>query len=195
VDSSNGDVYIADGEQPGSNHRVVVFDRSGRFLRQWGLHAEPEAADEFMQVPHCLMIGNDDVVYVCDRRENRIQVFDKMGKFQRNIPVPYEQRGQNQKPRPGHMPRELGTADWIAFSPDRAQSFVYVLNEDDEQVDVLDRASGNVVSVFGRVGHQVGEFTFAETLAVDSKGNIYVGEMGGEEAGNRIQKFKAAGNP
>ena len=86
------------------------------------------------------------------------------------------------------------TADWIGFSPDRAQTFIYVLNEDDEQVEVLDRASGNILSKFGRAGHQVGGFTFAETLAVDSKGNIYVAELGADEAGNRVQKFRATGD-
>jgi DNA-binding beta-propeller fold protein YncE len=79
---------------------------------------------------------------------------------------------------------------WLGFSADQANRFMYVLNEDNEQIDVLDRSSGKVLSTFGRAGHQVGEFTFAHTLAVDSKNNIYVGEAGGEEAGNRVQKFK-----
>jgi DNA-binding beta-propeller fold protein YncE len=196
VDSGNGDVYVADGEAPGSNHRVIVFDRNARFLRQWNLYAGPEKAEDgaFAQVPHCVSIGNDGLVYVCDRRGDRVQVFDKMGKFQRNIPVPYEPRSQRQRLGPGHKSRQFGTADWIGFSPDRGQTLMYVLNEDDEQVEILDRTSGNILSKFGRVGHQVGEFTFAETLAVDSKGNIYVGESGGDEAGNRVQKFRVAGD-
>jgi DNA-binding beta-propeller fold protein YncE len=194
VDSDSGEVFVADGEEPGSNHRVIVFDRSGRFLRQWGLYAENAADGTLQQVPHCVAIGNDGLVYVCDRRGDRVLVFDKIGKLQRNIPVPYEQRSQRQRQGPGHMSRLSGTADWIGFSPDRAQTFIYVLNEDDEQVEVLDRASGNILSKFGRAGHQVGQFTFAETLAVDSKGNIYVAELGGEEAGNRVQKFKATGD-
>ena len=193
LDAGNGDVYVADGEEPGSNHRVIVFDRNGHFLRQWSLYAGSEKAEDspFTQVPHCVAIGNDGFVYVCDRRGDRVQVFDKMGKFQRNIAVPYEQRMQPQKVRPGHASRLWGTADWVGFSPDRAQTFMFVLNEDDEQIEILDRASGDILSKFGRVGHQVGEFTFAETLAVDSKGNIYVAESGADEAGNRIQKFKA----
>jgi DNA-binding beta-propeller fold protein YncE len=196
VDSGNGEVYVADGEEPGSNHRVVVFDRNGRFLRQWGLYTGPDNAEDsaFVQVPHCVAIGNDGFVYVCDRRGDRVQVFDKMGKFQKYIVVPYEQRTQRQRLGPGHLSRAWGTADWIGFSPDRAQTFMYVLNEDDEQVEILDRAGGIVLSKFGRAGHQVGGFTFAETLAVDSKGNVYVAELGAEEGGNRVQKFKAAGD-
>src|SRR5882757_2171665 len=194
VDPSNGDVYVADGEEPGSNHRVAVFDRNGRFLRQWVLHrtkAEMEAGegDEFMQVPHCVAIGNDGFVYVCDRRGDRVQVFDKMGTFQKDILVPYEKRSQN-GPRLGHVPRAWGTAEWLGFSADRMNRFMYVVNEDNEQVDTLDRSTGKVLSTFGRAGHQVGGFTFAHTLAVDSKNNVYVGEAGAEEAGNRVQKFK-----
>jgi DNA-binding beta-propeller fold protein YncE len=198
VDPSTGDVYVADGEGPGSNHRVAVFDRNGRFLRQWVLHrtkAEMEAGegDEFMQVPHCVAIGNDGLVYVCDRRGDRVQVFDKMGTFQKDILVPYEKRSQN-GPRPGHVPRAWGTVEWLGFSADRMNRFMYVVNEDNEQVDTLDRSTGKVLSTFGRAGHQVGGFTFAHTLAVDSKNNVYVGEAGAEEAGNRVQKFKLIGS-
>jgi DNA-binding beta-propeller fold protein YncE len=197
VDPGNGDVYVADGEEPGSNHRVAVFDRNGRFLRQWVLHrtkAEMEAGegDEFMQVPHCVAIGNDGLVYVCDRRGDRVQVFDKMGTFQKDILVPYEKRSQN-GPRLGHVPRAWGTVEWLGFSADRVNKFMYVVNEDNEQVDTLDRSTGKVLSTFGRAGHQVGGFTFAHTLAVDSKNNVYVGEAGAEEAGNRVQKFKLIG--
>src|SRR6195256_4569095 len=193
VDRGGGDVYISDGEEPGSNHRVAVFDRNGRFLRQWVLHrtkAEMEAGegDEFMQVPHCVAIGNDGLVYVCDRRGDRVQVFDKMGTFQKDILVPYEKRSQN-GPRLGHVPRAWGTVEWLGFSADRMNRFMYVVNEDNEQVDTLDRSTGKVLSTFGRAGHQLGGFTFAHTLAVDSKNNVYVGEAGAEEAGNRVQKF------
>jgi DNA-binding beta-propeller fold protein YncE len=199
VDPRNGDVYVADGEEPGSNHRVAVFDRNGRFLRQWVLHGtkgEGDAADAgnaFPQVPHCVALGNDGLVYVCDPRNDQVQVFDKTGTFQKAIAVPYQPRSAY-RPGPGHVPRAWGTAEWIAFSPDQTQTLLYVLNEDNEQVDVLDRASGKVLVSFGRAGHQVGEFTFAHTLAVDSKGNVYVAELGGEEAGNRVQKFKRTGS-
>jgi DNA-binding beta-propeller fold protein YncE len=93
VDPGNGEVYVSDGEEPGSNHRVAVFDRNGNFLRQWVLtrtKTEMEAGpgDAFMQVPHCVAIDHDGRVYVCDRRGDRLQVFDKMGNFQKNIPIP-----------------------------------------------------------------------------------------------------------
>jgi DNA-binding beta-propeller fold protein YncE len=67
---------------------------------------------------------------------------------------------------------------------------MYVVNQDNEKVDILDRTSGQLLASFGRVGRQPGEFTYAHFLAVDSKGNLYVSEVG---TGKRIQKFKFAG--
>ena len=208
VDPSTGEVYVADGEEPGSNHRVAVFDRNGRFLRQWVLQrtkaeAEAGAGDSFMQVPHCVAIGNDGLVYVCDRRGDRVQVFDKMGNFQKNILVPYQTQSphrvnygeRTQPPGPGNLPRAWGTAGWVCFSPDQAQRLMYVLNEENEQVDIFDHASGKILSTFGRAGHQAGEFSHGHTMAVDSKGSIYVAEVGvGNEAGHRVQRFKIVGS-
>jgi len=204
VDPSNGDIYVADGEEPGSNHRVAVFDRNGKFLRQWVLQrtkaeAEADAGDSFMQVPHCVAIGNDGLTYVCDRRGDRVQVFDKLGNFKKNILVPFETQNllrvnygeRTQPPGPGYVPRAWGTAGWVCFSPDQMQRFMFVLNEENEQVDILDHASGKILSTFGRPGHQAGEFSHGHTMAVDSKGNIFVAEVGvGNEAGHRVQKFR-----
>jgi hypothetical protein len=62
-------------------------------------------------------------------------------------------------------------------------------------VDILDHASGKILSTFGRPGHQAGEFSHGHTMAIDSKGNLYVAEVGvGNEAGHRVQKFKMVGN-
>ena len=84
VDPDNGDVYVADGY---GNRRVAVFDRNGKFLRQWGRQAtrEETARGEpgvFSQVVHCIAMSNAGLVYVCDRQGDRVQVFDKMGGFQ-----------------------------------------------------------------------------------------------------------------
>jgi len=190
IDPKNGDVYVADGETPGGNHRIAVFDRTGQFLRQWDLHrTEAETGDAFVPVLHCVAMDNDGLVYVCDRRGHRIQVFDKMGNFQKNIPVEFEHTSKLPV-GPEHVSGGLGSAVWVGFSRDPAQKYMYVVNQDNEKVDILDRASGKVLLSFGRVGHQPGEFTYAHFLAVDSKGNIYVAEVG---TGKRIQKFKSAG--
>jgi DNA-binding beta-propeller fold protein YncE len=179
VDPTNGDVYVADGY---GNSRIAVFDRSGKFLRQWGHQGTKEEADAgvggaFMRVVHCVVIGNDRLVYVCDRQSDRIQVFDRMGNFKNNIWIRRE----------SSLPDNWGTTWWIGFSPDREQKYMYVDDGGDEQIKILDHASGKVLSSFGRPGHQIGAFTHAHTLAVDSKGNVYVAET---DWGRRVQKFK-----
>jgi len=180
VDPDNGDIYVSDGY---GNRRVVVFNKEGKFLRQWGRQATPEEIEKgapgvFAQVVHCIAISNEGLVYVCDRQGDRVQVFDKTGKFVRNIWV-----------RTGTptLPDPRGTVWSVGFSPDREQRYLYVMNGRNEQVHVLDHRSGKILSTFGRPGHQAGNFTHGHTLAVDSEGSVYVAET---NTGRRVQKFK-----
>ena len=189
IDPKNGDIYVADGETPGGNHRIAVFDRGGQFLRQWELRRADSDGDTFIPVLHCVVLDNNGMVYVCDRRGHRIQVFDKMGNFQKYIPVAFEPMSKLPA-GPEHESGALGSAVWIGFSRDAGQKFMYVINQDNEKIDILDHASGKLLSSFGRVGRQPGEFTYAHFLATDSKGNVYVTEVG---TGKRIQKFKMVG--
>lgn len=180
IDPQNGDMYIADGY---GNRRVAVFDREGKFLRQWGRQATKEEAEQgaagvFSQVIHCVMLSKAGLVYVCDRQGDRVQVFDKQGKFIRNIWI---------RTGTATLPDPRGTAWWVEFSPDAEQKFMYVMNGRNEQVHILDHAGGKILASFGRPGHQSGNFTHGHTLAVDSKGNIYVAET---NWGRRIQKFR-----
>jgi sugar lactone lactonase YvrE len=180
VDPGNGDLYVADGN---GNRRIAVFDRTGKFLRQWGRQGTKTEADAgvggaFMGMLHCATLANDGLLYVCDRQGDRIQVFDKMGNFKRNIWV-----RSDGIVRPDYH----GTVLWVAFSPDPAQKFMFVADEHYDTIDIFDRATGQLLSSFGRPGHQVGEFIHPHTIALDSKGNMYVAE---EEWGRRVQKFK-----
>jgi DNA-binding beta-propeller fold protein YncE len=106
-----------------------------------------------------------------------VEVFQKDGTFVRNIDIPNAT---------GTLPDKRGTAWWVGFSPDRDQKYLYMMDGGTEQVHVLDHVSGKILSSFGRPGHQLGNFTHGHTLAVDSKGNIYVAET---DWGRRIQKF------
>jgi DNA-binding beta-propeller fold protein YncE len=179
VDPGNGDIYVADGY---GNRRIAVFDKQGKFLRQWGRQATKEEIDggvggAFAQVVHCIALGNDGLLYVCDRQGDRVQVFDKMGNFKRNIWI-----------RTGTptLPDPRGTAWWVAFSRDPEQKFMYVMNGRNEQLHILDRASGKILSSFGRPGHMLGNFTHGHAVAVDSQGSLYIAET---DTGRRIQKF------
>jgi hypothetical protein len=192
-DPRNGDVYVADGHakgKGGNNFRIVVFDKSGHYIRQWKLHRSPEeAGTAAAPTVHCVRVSNDGLVYVCDRWMNRIQVFDTMGNFRKNIPFAF--KVWTPIPAGGTGSRReamlVGSCSSVEFSRDPSQKFMYVINEIDEQIDVVDRASGRLLDSFGRPGHQVGEFMHAHTMALDSRGNIYVGES---VEGRRVQKFK-----
>ena len=196
-DPHNGDVYVADGHakgRGGNNFRIVVFDKTGRYLRQWKLHRSPEeASTAAAPTVHCVRVSNDGLVYVCDRWMNRVQVFDTMGNFQKNIPFTF--KVWTPIPATGTGSRReamlVGSCSSVEFSRDPGQKFMYIINEIDEQIDIVDRASGLVLGSFGRPGHQVGEFMHAHTMALDSKGNIYVGES---VDGRRVQKFKVMGS-
>lgn len=180
VDPDNGDIFISDGY---GNRRVVVFDKDGNYLRQWGRQATVEEMEAgtpgvFAEVLHCIAISNEGLIYVCDRQGDRVQVFDKQGNFVRNIWV-----------RTGtpELPDTRGTAWWVAFSPDPEQKFMYVMNGGKEVVHVLDHETGEILNTFGRPGHQIGNFTHGHTIAVDSLGSLYVAET---NWGRRVQKFK-----
>ena len=196
-DPHNGDVYVADGHakgKGGNNFRIVVFDRTGHYLRQWKLHRSPEeAATAARPTPHCVRVSNDGIVYVCDRWMNRLQLFDTMGNFKKDMPFSYKVYTPIPASAAGAQRDAMlvGSCSSVEFSNDRSQKFMFVINEIDEEIEVVDRASGRVLSGFGRPGHQVGEFMHAHTMAVDSKGNLYVGES---VDGRRVQKFKMVGS-
>ena len=175
VDPQNGDVYVADGEGRGSNRRIAVMDRNGKFLRQW----QPEG----METVHCLSAARDGMVYVCNREASRIQVYDKMGKFLKSIEVPWKPH----TPPDNGVPKETGgSAVALDFSKDASQKFIYLINQNNAQIEIIDRQSGKILSSFGRPGRFPGQFDQPHGIAVDSQGNVYVAE----NRGKRVQKFK-----
>jgi DNA-binding beta-propeller fold protein YncE len=175
VDKQNGEIFVSDGESTGSNRRVAVFDRDGKFLRQW-LPAE-------MDVVHCMTIANDGQVYVCNRYGAKIQVYDKQGNYKSSIAVPWTPL----TPPPGGKPVQVGgSAVAIDFSPDAAQKWMYVMNQNSGQIDIFERLTGKLLTSFGRPGSYPGQFNQAHGIAVDSKGNVYVAE----NRGKRVHKFR-----
>jgi len=178
VDRQNGDVYVSDGEGAGGNRRVAVVDRTGKFLRQW----QPEG----METVHCLTVANDGLVYVCNRQQSRIQVYDKMGNFKKNIDVPWK---PYTTPADGKRTETGGSAVALDFSPDSNQRLIYVINQNNSQIEIIDRQSGKILSSFGRPGRFPGQFDQPHGIAVDSKGNVYVAE----NRGKRIHKLKIVG--
>jgi hypothetical protein len=175
VDRGNGDVYVSDGEGRNSNHRIAVMDHDGRFLRQW----DPAG----METVHCMTIAHDGLVYVCNRDNAKIQVYDKQGALQRTIELPWM---PVTTPADGKIKQFGGATVALDFSPDPAQTYMFIVNQNNAQIDIVDRAAGAKVASFGSIGKQPGQFDQAHGIAVDSKGNVYVAE----NRGRRVHKFK-----
>jgi hypothetical protein len=174
VTNERGSVYIADGY---GNHRIVVFDNKGKYLRQWGSAGSGpgQFAAEGGGHPHCVNIGSDGMVYTCDRGNARVEVFDRKGELTRTIAINPE----------GFSYQPLRTND-IAFSKDPGQTFFYTSDVGSGTVWILNRTTGAIVAGIGSMGQQAGQFIGVHTMATDSKGNLYVSEGGG---GRRTQKF------
>ncbi len=181
TDPASGNIYVADGELEGGNSRVAVMNPQGQFLRQWSLRRLP-GEENIEELPHCLRISDDGLVYVCDRRADRIQVFDTQGNFIRFINNDY-----TVVTSPANRPSgERGTAVVLAFSHDPEQQYLYVINQNNVMVDILDRQSGERLGSFGGgPGRYRGQFILPHAIAVDAEGNIIIAE----QAGSRVQKF------
>jgi len=162
VDDAANEVFVADD----GHSRVAVFDAgTGAYKRAWTANG-----DAFKTIS-CVKIAKDGMVYVCDRQNDRIQVFQKDGKFVKEAYVSKETKGD-------------GSVWDVAFSPD--QKLLYVADGHDKKVWILDRASLNTIGSFGDGGRYPGHFYGVGSVAVDSKGNVYTGET---YEGKRVQKF------
>jgi hypothetical protein len=183
VDLAANEVYVADGA---ANRRIVVFDATtGAYKRHWGAYgAKPDdsqlgpynpndpPAKQFRS-PSCVKIARDGSVYVCDRQNNRIQVFKKDGTFVKEGFVSKTTLGNG--------------AVWdIAFSNDPQQQTLFVADGQDQKVFILRRETLEVQGSFGDGGRWPGHFFGVGSVALDSKGNVYTGET---FEGKRVQKF------
>ena len=138
---------------------------------------DPAVASPQFRIVHSVRIARDGLVYVCDRTNDRVQVFRKDGTFVKE----------------GFVARNtLGSGSvWdIAFSTDAAQKFLIINDGTNQQIWVLLRDTLQVVSAFGRAGHSAGQFYGAHVMASDSKGNLFIGET---YEGKRVQKFNYRG--
>jgi DNA-binding beta-propeller fold protein YncE len=180
VDTSTKEVYVADGY---GNKRVVVFDsENGKFKRMWGAFGNPPpetmapnpptpqpqtSPDGPMEfgLPHAIKVSRDGVVYVADRINNRVQMFTTAGKFLRQVRV--DNGGGTVVPVPAGF----------AFSPDRKQEFLYVVDSGLMRIVIFERQTMAQIGAVGMRGKGAGEFDIVHHMAADSKGNLYTAEI------------------
>jgi len=184
IDDAANEAYVADGY---GNKRVAVLDMdTGKIKRYWGAYGNkpddtnlgnynPDAplAKQFRNPVHCAEPSKDGMVYVCDRPNDRIQVFTKDGKFVKETQVAKNTRGD-------------GSVWDIAFSKDAAQKYFYLADGANEKIRVFDRVALTELTSFGDGGRQPGQFYAVHSIATDSKGNVYTTET---YRGQRVQKF------
>ena len=188
VDPEASEVYIADGY---GNRRVIVFDSdTGEYKRHWGAYGEPpddedlppydpeaEPIRDFRSPVHGVSIAYDGLVYVGDRTNNRVQIFQKDGQFVTEAFVRTETLGS-------------GSVSGVTLSEDAEQRWLFIPDGTNNVVWILDRSSLEVVDYFGRLGKNAGQFYRLHNLAIDSRGNLYTTEV---NVGQRLQKFDRVG--
>ena len=184
VDPKTNEAYVADGYK---NKRIAVLDAdTGKMKRFWGAYGnkpddapmpayDPAAplAQQFRNPVHCADLSNDQQLYVCDRVNNRIQVFTPQGKFIKE--QVYTKDTKN-----------AGSVWDVAFSKDPEQRYMYIADGVNEKVKIVDRQTLKELTNFGDGGRQPGQFYGAHSIATDSKGNIYTTET---YEGKRVQRF------
>jgi DNA-binding beta-propeller fold protein YncE len=178
------ELFVADGY---GNRRVIVFDAdTGAYKRHWGAYGnKPDDAapktpsyqgpgdPQFNQVHH-VRISTDGLVYVADRLNRRIQIFRIDGTFVKEAFVRRDSK------------ENAGTVSSLAFSGDAQQQFLYVADQAENRILILDRQTLQELGSVGRLGRYAGQFTSPHNIAADSQGNLYVAE---DLGGQRVQKF------
>ncbi len=185
VDVAAQEVYVADGYR---NRRIIVFDaQTGAYKRHWGAYGKPPSDDktaaydpaqppsaQFGRPVHCVRFSNDGLVYVCDRINDRVQMFRKDGTF---VAEAFFEKNT----------RLNGSVSELVFSPDADQKFIYMADGVNNELRIIERATHEVLARVGRPGRYAGQFHVVHNIAVDRQGNVYTTEV---NTGQRVQKFR-----
>jgi sugar lactone lactonase YvrE len=170
----NGDIFIADGHGGNSNNRIVKFTKGGKFIKTWG--KKGTGPGEF-DLPHCLAFDSKGRLFVGDRNNNRIQIFDQDGNY---------------------------LEEWKQFSRPSGifidkNEVIYVADSESESVSKnhygwkrgirIGNVKGGLVTAFIPDPVEVAAGTSAaEGVAVDSKGIIYGAEVGPKDLKKYVKK-------
>jgi hypothetical protein len=184
VHPRTNEVFVSDGY---GHRRVIVFDAdTGAYKRHWGAYGK-RPDDSVARTPsgtattppqqfstvHSVRISHDDLVYVADRVNNRMQVFQLDGTFVREQFIEPKTGGQ-------------GTVSDFAFSPDAQQQFLYSADGSNQHIWILERRTLQLIGKLGRRGRNAGQWHWLHTLAADTQGNLYTGEGNNAKRGQRF---------
>ena len=201
LDEDAKEIYIVDAK------RVLVYDYDGKFRRGWGGHGiplteidndptpaydwksgPPSDQKQFAPALHCVHFSTDGLVYVCERGNNRIQVFTKEGKFVSSFFVhpSTPSRGPECGGPGSTMFGMCGTTYNLTFSHDAGEKYVMIADGTNDKVWIHDRKTGELAGSIGDNGRMAGYFHWIDAIAIDSRGDLYTGEV---DTGKRAQKF------
>ena len=197
LDENAQEIYLVEQK------RVLVYGYDGSFKRGWGgkgkaladisndptppydWHAGPPPdQEEFAPLLHCIHIAPDGLVYVCERGSNRVQAFTKQGKFVTSFFVHPSTPARG--PECGGQFGMCGTIYNMTFSHDADGKYVLVADGTNDKIWIQDRKTGELAGSIGDNGRMAGYFHWIDAIAIDSKGNLYTGEV---DTGKRVQKF------
>jgi DNA-binding beta-propeller fold protein YncE len=185
VDDAAHEVYVADGY---GNRRVIVFDsETGAYKRHWGAYGKaPDDApmpayspanppsSQFGSPVHCVRFSSDNLVYVCDRVNDRYQVFRKDGTF---VAESFFERNTLLN----------GSVSDLVLSIDKPQQFIFMVDGVNNELRIVDRKTAATLARVGRPGRMAGQFHVVHNIAIDRAGNLFTTEV---NTGQRVQKFR-----
>ena len=178
-----GNIYISDGY---INSRVAKYDRNGDWVKSWG---ERGTGPGQFRLPHAIAIDRNDNVYVGDRSNRRIQVFDADGQFLRmftiDVPPPPGTRPVNgNTPTGAALANTIGAPNSICITPGAESGDV---RRREHVPGRLFKVSldGKVLGVIGRSGRQLKQFSGVHQLACPSEREVYAAET----SNWRVQKL------
>jgi sugar lactone lactonase YvrE len=172
-------IYVSDGY---FNSEIAKFDKHGYWLKRWGAPGKGgEHANEnsgHFSNPHNIGIDRADNIYVADRGNRRIQVFDTDGNFKKFIflNVPYD---KSRHPVLGNMPanRPDETRPWTICITNTPPQYLYTSDEEPGRIYKISIPDGKILGVLGKSGREIGQFNWVHGIACPDENTLYVADM------------------
>jgi sugar lactone lactonase YvrE len=164
-------MYISDGY---FNSRVAKLDKHGDWVKSWGSKGRDPGQ---FNLPHNIAVDRQNNVYVADRSNRRIQVFDTDGKYLRSIVLnaPYDKK---RHPVLGNAPANApdATQPWTLCITNTPTQYLYTSDQEPGRIYKLS-LDGKILGALGESGHEVGQFNWVHALACPSENSLFVADM------------------